>query len=233
MQIEPEIDGAAVVLVGNFNPKIFTPAWFALHGLLPRKVADNADLTVAHQQVVMFNVDWFRLEVTADQFSVETVQAPHIRIHDLVVRVFKEHLHHTPLTAFGINRNVHFQVDSLAVRDRLGRTLAPVEPWERWGRELGLDGEHGGMTSLKMTQFDPEGRPAGGRINVTVEPSNRVGDGRTGVYVAVNDHYAIGNSEPGTAGRMMEMFEANFVASLHRSEQIIDHIMSLASKSEA
>ena len=66
-----------------------------------------------------------------------------------------------------------------------------------------------------------------------MEPSNRVGDGRTGVYVGVNDHYAIGSSEPGTAGRMMEMFEANFVASLHRGEQIIDHIMSLATKSEA
>ncbi len=233
MRIEPEIDGAAVVLVGNFNPTIFTPAWFALHGLLPEDAADNADLTVAHQQVVMFNVDWFRLEVTADRFHVETTQAPHIRIHDLVVRVFKEHLHHTPLTAFGINRNVHFQVESPAIRDHLGRTLAPVEPWGHWGRELGLDDEHGGMTSLTMTQIDPEGRPAGGRINVTVEPSQRVGKGRTGVYVGINDHYAIGHSEPGTVGRTMELFEASFVASLHRSEQIIDHIMSLATNPEA
>ncbi len=164
---------------------------------------------------------------------MESTQAPHIRIHDLVVRVFKEHLHHTPLTAFGINRDVHFQVATPAVRDRLGRTLAPVEPWGRWRRELGLDGELSGMSSLTMTQIDPEERPAGGRINVNVEPSRRVGKGRTGVYVRVNDHYAIGDSEPGTVGRVMELFEANFVASLHRSEQIIDHIMSLATNPEA
>ena len=233
MRTEPEIDGVSVIFVGNFNPAIFTPAWFALHGLLPENVADSADLAVAHQQGTMFSADWLRLEVTPDQFLVETVQAPHIRVHDLVVRVFKEHLHHTPLTAFGINRNVHFQVESLAVRDQLGRTLAPVEPWGDWGRELGLDGEHGGMTSLTMSQIDPEGRPVGGRINVKVEPSIRVGKGRMGIYVAVNDHYAIDNSIPGTAGRLMDLFETNFAASLRRSEQIIDHIMSLTTKREA
>ena len=44
----------------------------------------------------MFNADWLRLEVTPDQFNVETVQAPHVRIHDLVLRVFGEHLHTRP-----------------------------------------------------------------------------------------------------------------------------------------
>ena len=37
MRIEPEISGVAVVLLGDFNPAIFTPAWFAMHELLPRR----------------------------------------------------------------------------------------------------------------------------------------------------------------------------------------------------
>ena len=233
MRIEPEIDGVSAILVGSFNPAIFTPAWFAMHDLLPAGIADSADLAVAHKQMTMFNADWLRLEVTPDQFNVETVQAPHVRIHDLVLRVFGEHLHHTPLTAFGINRNVHFQVGSLAARDQLGRTLAPVEPWGPWRQELGLDGEHGGMTSLTMTQVDPEGRPVGGRINVKVEPSIRTGNGRTGVYVGVNDHYAADDTGPATAGRLIDLFEGNFQSSLSRSEQIVDHIMSLATTREA
>ncbi len=94
MRIEPEIDGVSVILVGSFNPAIFTPAWFAMHDLLPAGIADSADLAVAHKQMTMFNADWLRLEVTPDQFNVETVQAPHVRIHDLVLRVFGEHLHH-------------------------------------------------------------------------------------------------------------------------------------------
>ena len=178
VRIEPEISGVAVVLLGDFNPAIFTPAWFAMHGLLPKAAADSADLQVAHRQVTAFSTDWLRLQVTSDRFAADTAQAPHIRVRDLVMRVFKEHLTHTPTRVMGINRTVHFRVGSLAERDRIGRALAPVEPWGRWGVELGLDGEHGGMTSLIMSQIRPEGRPPGGRINVKVEPSSRIGDGR-------------------------------------------------------
>lgn len=228
MRVEPEISGVSIVLLGQFNPAIFTPAWFAMHAILPKSVEATAKLQIAHPRVTAFSTDWLRLEVTTDRFRVETLQAPYIRLRDLVVRVFKEHLHHTPLTAFGINRDVHFQVSTVTARDRIGRTLAPVEPWGDWRHDLGSDGDHGGMTSLTMSQVDPEGRPKGGRINVTVEPSNRIGQGRAGVYVRVNDHYAIENPGPGDLERLMELFEGNFEASLRRSDDLIDHIMSLA-----
>ena len=232
MRIEPEISGVSVVLLGEFNPAIFTPAWFAMHGLLPESAAESAMLEVAHQRVTAFSTDWLRLEVTHNRFSINTLQAPYIRLRDLVARVFKEHLYHTPLNAFGINRDVHFQVSSLTVRDRMGRTLAPVEPWGTWRHALGLDGESGGMTSLTMSQNDPEGRPKGGRINVKVEPSNRIGQGRLGVYVQVNDHYAINDTGPGTGERLMKLFEDNFDTSLSRGDDIVDHIMSLAMSQE-
>ena len=232
MRIEPEISGVSVVLLGEFNPAIFTPAWFAMHGLLPESAAESAMLEVAHQRVTVFSTDWLRLEVTHNRFSINTLQAPYIRLRDLVARVFKEHLYHTPLNAFGINRDVHFQVSSLTVRDRMGRTLAPVEPWGTWGHALGLDGESGGMTSLTMSQNDPEGRPKGGRINVKVEPSNRIGQGRLGVSVQVNDHYAINDTGPGTGERLMKLFEDNFDTSLSRGDDIVDHIMSLAMSQE-
>ena len=96
MRIEPDISGASVVLLGKFNPSIFTPAWFALHSLLPKGAAEDATLQVAHQQVTAFSTDWLRLEVTANRFLVETLQAPYIRLCDLVACVFKEHLYHTP-----------------------------------------------------------------------------------------------------------------------------------------
>ena len=228
MRIEPEISGVSVVLLGKFNPAIFTPAWFALHDLLPKNAADNATLQIAHEQVTEFSTDWLRLQVTVERFLVATLQAPYIRLRDLVVRIFGEHLYHTPLSSLGINRDVHFQVSDLAARDRIGRTLAPVRPWGDWGQNLGLDGEQGGMTSLTMTRGNPEGRPAGGRINVTVEPSNRIGQGRFGVYVRVNDHYAINDTGLGAGQPLIRLFEDNFDTSLRRSDGIIDHIMSLA-----
>ena len=188
----------------------------------------GADLQVAHRQVTVFSTEWFSLQVTSDRFSIETLQAPYIRLRDLTARLFKEYLSHTPLNAFGINRNVHFQVQSLTARDRIGRTLAPVEPWGTWGHELGLDGNRGGMTSLTMTKGYPEGRPTGGCINVKVEPSNRIGQGRLGVYVEVNDHYANDGTDPGAGVRLIGLLEDNFDTSISRSDRIIDHVMSLA-----
>ena len=179
-----------------------------------------------------FVADWLLLQVTPERFSVETSQAPYVRVGDLAVRVFAEHLSHTPLRAFGINRNVHFPVQNLTEWDQIGRTLAPVVPWGAWGRKLGLDGKHGGMRSLTMSGFAPEGRPTGGEINVTVAPSYRIGNGRLGVYVGINDHYAINDTEPKTAERLMTLLAENFETSLKRSYGIIDHVMSLAKAKE-
>ena len=228
LRIEPEISGVGIVLAGNFNPAIFTPAWFALHGLLPKGAAESAQLEVAYAEATNFTADWLHLSVTSERFSVETVQSPDIRLRDLVLRTFQERLHHTPLQAFGINRNVHFLVRTRAERDLIGRTLAPIEPWGAWAKSLDTDDSKGGMTSLTMSQIDPEGRPLGGRINVKVEPSLRVGEGQTGVYVNVNDHYQ-GNTDPNaTTDTLIPLLDGNYETSIRRSDTIIDHIMGLA-----
>ena len=228
MKITPELDSVSIVLLGSFNPAIFTPAWFELHRLLPKEIVDVANLEIAHKEVTMFEADWLRLNVSHERFQVETTQAPYCRIHDLILRIFREHLLHTPLTALGINRSVHFQAKSVSNRDKLGRILAPVEPWGDWAQDLGPDGDHGGMTSLTMTQNNPELRPKGGRINVTVEPSTRIGEGKTGVYVRVNDHYVQDGLDSGSAERFMEILEENFEKSMKRTESIINHLMCLA-----
>ncbi len=232
MRIEPEIDGVSIVLLGDFNPAIFAPAWFALHGLLPQGATDGADVQIVCPQVAAFTFDWLRLEVGGDRFFAETVQAPHVRLRDLVLRTF-EHLPHTPLRILGINRGVHFRVRNPAERDRIGRTLAPVEPWGAWEQRLELGGEHGGMTSLTMSQVRPEGRSAGDQINITVEPSTRIDDRRLGVYVRVNDHYAVVDGGPEVGARLMEILENVFETSRERSDGIVDHVMSLANDRES
>jgi len=79
-----------------------------------------------------------------------------------------------------------------------------------------------------MSQIDPEGRPKGGQINVKVEPSAHIGDGKTGVFVNVNDHYAKGDDQPDGAEGVIGLLERNFETSIDRSNRLIDHIMSLA-----
>ena len=79
-----------------------------------------------------------------------------------------------------------------------------------------------------MTQVNIEGRTPGGLINVTVQPSSRVGQDGTGVYVEVNDHYTVEdpNSRNATSD-ILNLLEEEFEKSLLRSERIIDNLMSL------
>ena len=228
MHIEPELSGVDVVVLGDFNPTIFSPRWFSSNGLIRESVADSAQVQVIHAEISDFTADWLRLQVARDRFLMGTTQAPYVRLRDLVLRIFSECLPHTPLRAFGINFGVHFLVDRRATRDRIGTALAPLGPWGRWRERLDLDGAGGGMTRLQMSQLAPDGRDPGGQINVKVEPSARVGLSGTGVFVSVNDHFASGGAAPGDADSLMEVLGKEFKPSLERSEGIVDHIMSLA-----
>ena len=230
MRIEPEISGVSIVLVGGFNPAIFTPAWFALHEVLPRRAAESAELQVADNQQLDFSTEWLQVQVTPDRFQAATQQDPHVRLRDFVIRVFKELLYHTPVRAFGINRDIHFRAPDAAARDRVGRILAPVEPWSKCAELPQLDGDQNGMVSLSMRHSEPEGRPPGGFINVKVEPSVRIDDRRLGIYVQVNDHYTIGDNTDHGRAELLGLLEDGFESSIRRADGIVDHVMALATE---
>ena len=185
-------------------------------------------MKIAQPQITAFSADWLELHTVTERFSISTTQPPFVRLRDLGVRIFRESLSHTPVHSMGINRQVHFLVSSPDERDRMGRLLAPVAPWGDWGRQLEPDGRHGGMTSLTMTQVNIEGRTPEGLINVTVQPSSRVGKPGTGVYVEVNDHYTVEDRKSRNAtSHLLDLLENEFEESIFRSEQIIDNLMSL------
>ena len=228
LRIEPEITSVSIVLLGGFNPTIFTPAWFGWQKLLPKEVVDVAELSIAQNQITAFQAEWLALQVVPNRFTISTTQSPFVRLQDMAVKIFREQLPHTPVHSLGINREMHFLVGNYEERDLIGRQLAPTEPWGQWGQELDPDGRAGGMTSLTMTQIGLKDRPPGGQLNVTVEPSTRLEDAERGVYVRVNDHYTVEDQEKKTAtSEIIDMLERSFEVSIRRAEQIIDHVMSL------
>jgi len=229
MRIEPELSEVAIVLVGNLNPRIFTPDWFARHGLFSVKDADAAEIDVVHAQVTSFHNEWLSIRVEQERFQASTTVAPYSNLLDLVVRTFKEFLPHTPLAKLGINRTVHFDVGSFEVRDRIGQRLAPKETWGEWAKDLAAGDEKrtGGMSSLTMVQTKVDDR-ARGFIQATVEPSRRIGGSRTGIYLHVNDHYEVEEPDKVTGGdEMVAILAEHFDASIKRSEWIADQIMRL------
>jgi hypothetical protein len=58
MRIQPELSEVAVVILGSLNPRIFTPDWFARHGLISAKDADSAVVDIVTAQVASFRTEW-------------------------------------------------------------------------------------------------------------------------------------------------------------------------------
>jgi hypothetical protein len=228
MLIEPEVTQLSVVLLGNFNPTIFQPAWLARHGVITEKAAETAAITVIHPDVVIFAVqDLFTLHVERERFSISRASIPWVFVSDFVAKIFGDLLPHTPVSKLGINLVVHFDAGSQAKRDEIGERLAPPAPWGEWGA-LAASGEgmrRGGLRSLTMIQKNVSDRPAGW-VQAKIEPSILVRGGVTGIFMEINDHYElVGQSEDARA--IVAILQEKFDSSVRNSERIVDQIMSM------
>jgi len=174
-----------VVLLGAFNPTIFQPRWFASQGLLSQGEADSAEIQIIHPQVCQFNTEGFYLQVTPDRFLLgskpDAVSEP---VRDLASGTFFI-LEHTPLTALGINRQMHFKLRSETEWHRLGDKLTPKEPWK------GLLPSRPGMETIQISSIVPD-QPSGTMVNVIVQPSKHV---THGAYFEVNNQYRFSSAE--------------------------------------
>lgn len=233
MLIPPEIEGCSIVFLGSFNPAIFHPAWFAANGILTEDEAKKANVEIIHREIAIFKIpDWLFIHVTPNRFIAETQEPPPIRLLDLVFKTFGEALVHTPLAQMGINRQVHFSVGDIEVRDRIGKVLAPQNAWGEWEpRIAGRSREkRGGMMSLVMIQRDLDDRESG-HIQAKVEPSPKITN-QSGILVEVNDHYEFKDKDVSGKGteRMISLLQDRFEKSMEQSAWIIDQIMALKDK---
>ncbi len=228
MRIEPEVSDASIVLVGNFNPPIFHPEWFARNGLIRDEEKEAAEIELIHHELTLFRMEWLSVRVEPQRFIAETQEGPFIRLSDFVVRTFAEYLVYTPINKMGINRKAHFSVGDEDTRNRIGKMLAPHQPWGEWAAAIGGKSvkKRGGMRSLTMEQRNPDDRKKG-HIQVTIEPSLQIKN-ETGIYMRVNDHYEVEDPVNNQGcEELIRLLEQRFEASIKHSEWIIDQIMAL------
>ncbi len=231
MHYTPEISSASIVLVGKFNPAIFTPAWFAKVGIITDSELGSSATRVVHPEITQFDISRFRVEVQPARFQITTMEEPFVSILDDIEEIFVRHLPHTPTGSFGINYNVHFLLSSPGQRIALGRALAPTEPWGAFGSRLAEPTSPelaSGMVTLIMQETNPSDRNKGAR-RVKVQPSKKV-DKLRGVFVDINDHFEMETSDEIGAGDSILLLRERFDASIAESKTIVSELMTFASR---
>ncbi len=213
-KIRPEVEGSNIILRGDFNPKIFQPAWFAAQGLLREEEANNAEVEIIHPAIVRFSLDWFQLEVSQDRFFIGTTQIPYYEIlWDLVSGTFKI-LPHSPITKMGINFDFHYKMASEEDWHAVGHLMAPKQIWKDIL-------EKPGMRSLSMQGQRPDEYK--GYIMVRIEPSRRI---EYGLFISINDHYEIKDPESSLGCKeIIEMLDSSWKSSYKRSNEIVTSIV--------
>jgi hypothetical protein len=208
-----ESDAVAVVLIGHFNPAIFQPQWLASKNLLRQQEADSAVIQLLTADVAAFSAGWLLLQVMSDRFLAQTTDPAALpTLRDFVLGVFSL-LEHTPASKMGINRLMHFRMESTEMWHGFGDRLAPKGLWDSVMEGPGL----GSMTMLGK-------RPAAlsKAFSVKIEPSTKI---IPGIYVEMNDHYEI--PDDGRVGDLMKLLRDDWDAFLSHSDTSAKSLLSL------
>jgi hypothetical protein len=234
MRIAPQISAASIVALGHFNPLIFTADWLKDKEIVVGNDFDKLKVQIVHPEVVSYQLPWGAFQCDREKVVVSTMREPLVRVYDFFLKCFQL-LPETPVSAVGINREVHFSAGSSVAADRIGDELAPKT---FWGEFANVNGKKvGGLRSLVMEQailstdgnkrLRLDGSP--GYIQVKVEASMRR-DIPFPIFVQVNNHFDLekGESKLSDGAAATERVAANFDTSLKDSDAIIDRVMGLA-----
>ena len=172
-------EGASIVIKGKFNPAIFSPLWLEQVGLIGAPELKNQEIEIITQDLASFRAGWLGCHVSADAMQVETgVPEEFERLRDVAVGVLRT-LPYTPISSLGINRDVHFSVETLSEWHGIGDALVPKDPWMDVLKVPG-------MRTLVVWGARPD--EYNGAVQIKIEPSFRYPQS---VYVGTNDHFVL------------------------------------------
>ncbi len=213
-----ELEGVSIVLVGNFNPSIFQPAWLAQQGIIRAKEGEEANVQIITPQVTSFNVDWLTLQVTQDRFTAATVDSAHFEVlRDLVVAIFTI-LEHTPLKQMGLNRDMHYRMPDETTWHGVGNALAPKENWESLLEKPGL-------TTMSIMGVRPNS--ASRFLTVTVQPSQRI---QPGVYIGTNEHFEAEGNGKGSTEQLIAILKTSWGTAQKYSKDLAETLLDRVTK---
>lgn len=210
---KPLKERLSIVLRGSFNPAIFHPAWFSKNELISDQEAEEAVLEISHKEICIFSLDWCKLEIVKDRFSITTSQEHSYEyIKDLIIGSFNI-LNHTPIEMLGINIDREYKVDNLSAWHDIGNALAPKEHWEGILKNPGM--KNLSIEGVRDDEFE-------GKITFSVSPTP---NSECHINISVNDHYILKGSE-GSEGLDCSAILSNWKSSFSITLKRIDGFVS-------
>lgn len=185
-----EIYESSIIVIGNFNPAIFSPFWLEKNNLIGSEDAKGAltspNLLIT-SQIFKFETEWFVLQVIPQQFSLSSKGAISPTMKDLAVEIFSL-LPHTPISALGINFMAHYKIQNVDEYYKIGDMLAPKTIWDGINffseQSTGLENLTIRIDPFKRGEKSITYQPENIK-KVIVQPSLKI---IPGIYFAYNDH---------------------------------------------
>ena len=230
MPYSADIFGSSVVLVGSFNPAIFTPDWLERNKLIGTGDADYARTTknfLASHQVAVCETEWFALQVLENQFSLTSKGALSHAFQDLAEGIASL-VPHTPVTALGLNFVGHFRLPTEAEFHKVGDILVPKKIWNEL---IEPENEAAGMADvLVRIQRGKRGEQVTDpdELRIQVQPSSLV---KFGVFLSCNNHrewFARKPQGKANAEGAAEVISAEWEFAWLRAESIFDGLLTKA-----
>jgi hypothetical protein len=220
-----DIFGSSVVLVGSFNPAIFTPDWLERNKLIGTGDADYARSSknfLASHQVAVCETEWFALQVLENQFSLTSKGAFSHAFQDLAEGIASL-VPHTPVTALGLNFMGHYKLPTEAEFHKVGDILVPKKIWNDL---IDPANEAAGMADvLVRIQHVKRGEQDPDELRIQVQPSSLV---KFGVFLSCNNHREWFARKPhgkANAEGAAEVISSEWEFAWHRAEAIFDGLL--------
>ena len=225
-----EIFGSSIVLVGSFNPSIFTADWLEVHQLIGAGDAEYARAAknlLVSRQVSVCETEWFALQVLENQFSLTSKGALSPAFQDLAEGIASL-VPHTPVTALGLNFMGHYKLPTEAEYHKVGDVLVPKTIWNEL---IDPKSEMAGMADVTVRiQHGERGKPVTDpdELRIQVQPSAQV---KFGVFLSCNNHLEWFARKPqgkANAEGAAEVVSAEWESAWHRAESIFDGLLMKA-----
>lgn len=203
-----------IVMIGDFNPKIFQPSWFSSENLIRESESESANLEIVHSDFTSFSTDWFLMQVAREKFNAGVKSAAYkTHLADLVIGTFQK-LNHTPIHQMGLNLNLSLRFKSLEDWNSFGHFLLPKAPWS------GLLNKPG-MRSVSVNGPRDDDLP--GYIQMLIDP---VLHSQSDVTIRMNNHYERKDDDKAISAEFfVNIIENQYARVIEQSKSTIEELL--------